>query len=124
MKLKGDYNGGTDYSVGDVVRFTDGVPYICIRGCTNIVPHDTRYWQRVGQYMDEAVLLVLDGVEMVNSRIDSLNIPTNINDEAIILKGTGDNEYLITVDDSGETPELSVELIEEEEQNEEESAGD
>ena len=112
MKLKGDYDSGTSYSVGDVVRFTDGVPYINIKASTGIVPHNTRHWQRVGQYMDEAVLLVLDGVEMVNGRIDDLNIPTNINDEAIILKGTGDTEYLITVDDSGDTPELSVELIE------------
>ena len=109
MKLKGDYNPGTAYVVGDVVRFTDGVPYINIKGCTGEVPHNTAYWQRVGQYMDEAVLLVLDGVEMVGGKI-----PTNNNDEAIVLKGTGDNEYLITVDDSGDTPELSVELIEDE----------
>ena len=110
MKLKGDFDSSASYSVGDVVRFTDGVPYINIKPCTGIVPHNTRHWQRVGQYMDEAVLLVLDGVEMLDGKI-----PTNINDEAIVLKGAGDNEYLITVDDSGETPELSVELIEEEE---------
>ena len=41
-------------------------------------------------------------------------IPTNISQDAITLKGTGDNEYLITVDDSGDTPDLVVTLITEE----------
>ena len=40
-------------------------------------------------------------------------IPDNINDEAITLS-TATANYLITVDDSGETPELEVTAIEEE----------
>jgi hypothetical protein len=38
-------------------------------------------------------------------------IPRNINDEAITLKDSSDNEYLITVDGSGDTPELVVTAI-------------
>ena len=40
-------------------------------------------------------------------------IPDNISDDAITL-AAGDDEYLITVDTTGETPELAVTLIEEE----------
>lgn len=41
----------------------------------------------------------------------SASIPGNINDEAITLKDSSDNEYLITVDASGDTPELVVTAI-------------
>ena len=41
-------------------------------------------------------------------------IPTNIDDEGITLK-SGDNEYLVSIDASGDDPEVVATLIEEEE---------
>ena len=110
MKLKGDWDSTVTYSVGNVVRFTDGNIYHLQRPCdAGVPPVNTLYWGMLGQDLAAAVCLILDAVEMVMAKV-----PTNINDEAIVLKGTDDAEYLVTVDDSGETPELSVELIEEE----------
>lgn len=110
MKLKGDWSGGTTYNVGEMVRYTDGVFYWLQKPCdAGVHPVDTRYWGKVNQTTAEAAGLIMDGLESV-----LVKIPTNINDEAITLKGTGDTEYLVTVDDSGDTPELEVTLIEEE----------
>lgn len=109
MKLKGAYNGETTYSVGDVVQFEDGVAYLLNKPCkAGTPPVKTLCWTRLTQPLQEVVGLIMDA-------IGTLNIPQNISDEAITLKGSEDNEYLITVDDSGDTPELEVTLIEEEE---------
>ena len=48
-------------------------------------------------------------------------VPLNINSEAIVLSGTSPNEYIITVNDEGETPELDVTLIEPEAETQEEA---
>ena len=48
-------------------------------------------------------------------------IPLNINSEAIVLSGTSPKEYIITVNDEGEAPELDVTLIEPEAGAEEEA---
>ena len=59
--------------------------------------------------------LILDAEAAAKAYVDS-----KISDDAIVLAGTTtpENEYLITVDDSGLTPELAVELIEPEEEAE------
>ena len=116
MKLKGDYSGGTTYSVGDVVRYTDGEIYHLQKPCkAGTTPVDTFFWSRVEQVVAQCVKLILDGIDMAVAQAEAA-IPQNISDEAITLKGTGDAEYLITVDDSGDTPELAVTLIEDEEE--------
>lgn len=133
MKLKGDYSGGTSYNVGDVVRFTDGNVYHLQRPCgAGVPPVNTLYWGRVNQDLQDAVTMVLDMEEGDVTLEDDLNqttagkkaldahqgkvlkemIPDNISADAITLKDSSDNEYLITVDASGETPELVVTLIE------------
>lgn len=164
MKLKGDYSGETSYSVGDVVRFTDGNVYHLQKPCTaGVPPVNTRYWGRANQALEDAVIMVLDMEEGDVTLEDDLNqstggkkaldahqgkvldenkldkskvyndldktaegfaldarqgkalkdlIPNNISAEAITLKDQSDNEYLITVDASGESPELVVTLIE------------
>ena len=140
MQLKGSYSAETSYSVGDVVMFDDGFAYELKHPATaGIPPVDTRYWARTSQIIGEVVKLCLDAIAMADSNdvkvedklnstskvnalsakqgkvlkdtIDGLSIPTNINDESIVLT-SGSNEYLITVDTTGETPELAVELIE------------
>ena len=107
MKLKGDWDSGTSYSVGDVVRYTDGVIYHLQNPCAaGITPLDTLYWGKADSMTAQAALFALDVADAV---------PKNISDEAITLK-TETAEYLITVDDSGDTPELAVTEIEEEEE--------
>ena len=102
MKLKGDWSNGTTYDVGDVVRY-EGVCYYMYKTCAaGISPHDTLYWGRTGQQ------------EILSMMVDILNaIPDNINGEAITLS-TETADYLVTVDDSGDTPELTVTAITEE----------
>lgn len=103
---KGAWDAGTTYDTGDVVYFTDGFVYFLQKPCdAGITPANTLYWGKLGQEAAEVLMILRSVLE---------KIPTNINDEGIVLKGTEDAEYLITVDDSGETPELAVDLIEEE----------
>ena len=123
MKLRGDYDGLVTYNVGDVVRYTNGDVCILEHPCkAGVPPIDTHYWGKASKETTETVSLILDAIEIAGdaaqAKIEeiSADIPKNISEEAITLKGTGDAEYLITVDDSGETPDLSVTLIEDEEE--------
>ena len=105
MKLKGNYDSGTSYSVGDVVKCSDGFFYYLFKTCAaGTTPTDSLYWNRLEEPLAGCAEMLFDTL---------LSIPKNINDEAITLK-TDDGEYLITVDDSGDTPELAVTKIEEE----------
>lgn len=109
MTLKGDWDSGTSYSVGDVVRY-DGIIYHLQYACAaGITPKDTAFWGRLSADAEQAASFALDVMAL---------IPANISDEAITLK-TDDGEYLVTVDDSGDDPELAVTKVEEEEEEEE-----
>jgi hypothetical protein len=117
MNYKGDYAGGTSYSVGDVVVYTDGVAYQKIKASgAGITPHDVRIWQRVPQPMQDVIKMFNGMLKSISSGLVELEgmIPRNISDEAITLKDDSDNEYLITVDASGDTPELVVTAVTEE----------
>lgn len=105
MKLKGDYSPGTSYSVGDVVRYTDDIIYYLFKSCAAGTPcTDSLYWNRLEEPFATSAKYALDVLEKV---------PNNISDDAITLS-TETADYLITVDDSGDTPELAVTAIEEE----------
>lgn len=105
MKLKGTWDGETTYDVGDVVAHEDGFVYYLREPCAaGIAPVDTLYWSKLEQTLAQAALFVLD---------IAASIPKNVSDDAISLK-TDDGEYVITVDDSGDTPELVVTAVEEE----------
>lgn len=107
MNYKGAYGSGSSYSQGDVVVYTDGVAYVAISAAAaGITPHEERCWARVVQPMQ-------DVVQILFSALGTLKIPDNISDDAITLS-TETADYLITVDDSGDTPELEVTAIEEE----------
>ena len=111
MKLKGDFSAGTSYSVGDVVRWENGDIFQLLKPCdAGTTPVNTLYWGKILGPIAEVIYMVIDYVAEFAAKI-----PTNIDDEGIVLKGTEDAEYLITVDDSGDTPELDVALIESEE---------
>lgn len=110
MKLKGIYSADESYNIGDVVLY-DGVVYHlqkpAIPGAT---PKETLCWGRLNQPLAEAVMLILDGVDMARDEIEKYFL----NDQTLLLKtGEGDSEttYAITVDDSGDTPELAVEEV-------------
>ena len=109
MNYKGAYDGTETYSAGDVVIYSvDGIAYEAIEAvAAGVTPHEERCWARVVQPMQDVATLLY-------SALGTLSIPDNINDEAITLK-TDDGEYLITVDDSGDTPDLAVTEITEEE---------
>lgn len=109
MNYKGVWDSGTDYSAGDVVVFTDNVAYVAVKDPpAGAIPHDTHFWNRVDQPFQETVIMFKGMFESIAN-----SVPKNIDDQGITLK-TDDGEYLITVDDSGETPELEVTAIEEE----------
>lgn len=99
MNLKGDYNPSTSYSEGDVVRFQEA-GYVAKESTQGNPPTKDSIWRRLDQDLWDVVDMILDVAAL------------NVTDESIVLKGT-DGEYLITVDDSGDTPELAVEEIEE-----------
>lgn len=115
MKLKGTYSDLITYDVGDVVIFSDDdVVYHLQKPCTaGTKPKDTRFWNKTDERTAEIVRFIRDAVTEMKAEIED-EIPDNINDEAITLK-TDDGEYLITVDDSGDTPDLAVTEITEEE---------
>lgn len=112
-KLKGDWNGTTTYDVDDVVRWTNGEIYTLLKPCdVGTAPTDTLYWGKILHTGIAGVISMM--VDIQNSIAEiAQTIPTNIDDEGIVLK-TGDNEYLINVDDSGKEPEVVATLIEEE----------
>ena len=100
MTLKGDYSAEVTYSAGDVVRYGD-MGYVAKESVTGIPPTMDLYWRRLDQDLWDVVDMILDVAAL------------NVSDTAISLKGESETEYLITVDESGETPELSVTAIEE-----------
>ena len=108
MKLKGNYDSGTSYSVGDVVLCSDGYFYYKFKDCpAGTTPTDSLYWNR----LEEPFATM---AEMIKSYVDGVaaTVPKNISDDAITLT-SGDDEYLITVDASGDDPELAVTKVEE-----------
>lgn len=104
MNLKGDYNPATEYNVGDVVRFSGMAFVLSNPADAGTPPNYDKAWTRLNQNMWDVVDLILDTAAL------------NVTDEGIILKGTTDpdNKYYVSVDDSGLTPEIAVDLIEEE----------
>lgn len=109
MKLKGEWDSGTSYDIGDVVRYSDGVCYVKQQDCAaGITPQETLYWGRTHE--QEILSMMVDIMNSISTVASS--IPDNISNEAITLS-TETADYLITVDDSGDTPELTVTAIEE-----------
>ena len=138
MKLKGAWVGDTTYDVGDVVRYSNGDVCILQKPCkAGVTPMDTKFWGKADDTTTAIVNIAMDAIELADSNDpeleDDLNqstagkkaldahqgkvlkemIPTNIDANSISLS-TETGEYLITVDDSGDTPELTVTAIPEE----------
>ena len=103
MKLKGNYNGDSSYSVGDVVLCSDGYFYYLFKPCAaGTTPTDSLYWNRLEGHLADCADMIMSMASSIEAKI-----PTNISDEAISLK-SGDDDYIITVDASGDNPDLVV----------------
>ena len=114
MKLKGNYSSEVSYDIGDVVLFTDGFVYHKqYPGGAGIPPTDTSVWGKVNQALAEAILMVIDGIDISNSDdVSPSDIPSNISDTAILLNSSTEDstkQFLITVDDEGEITATEVE---------------
>jgi len=116
VNLKGEWNDFTPYSQGDVVRYSDNKFYIALKDVQGYPCADSLRWNPLPSPLSECAKMCMDVMDSLSAVMESLSerIPANISDEAITLK-TETAEYLITVDDSGDTPELAVTAIEEEE---------
>jgi len=117
MKLKGDWSSEASYDVDDVVRWENGEIHHLQSACpVGTVPIDTMYWGKILGPISQVISMMIDLMNSTNTAVAALaeTVPTNINDESIVLK-SGDNEYLISVDATGDTPEVIAELIEPEE---------
>ena len=106
MKYKGAYSDEVSYNVGDVVIYTDGVPY-CLQA-TAVVgtkPHDTLYWDRMLGPVADCVVLFHDMFSGLLSDVSETKgiVDTVIFDsKTIILDSSTESstkKYAITVDD-------------------------
>lgn len=71
MNYCGNYNAGTSYNVGDVVVYTDGVPYILLKAApAGTSCHDTLYWNRVQAPLSDAVLMFHTMLTNINTAIE------------------------------------------------------
>ena len=138
MKLKGAWDAETTYDVGDVVRYSNGDVCVLQHPCkAGITPLENRFWGRADGVTTQIVNIAMDAIELADGNDPELEndltqttagkkaldahqgkvlkemIPGNISNEAITLS-TETADYLITVDDSGDTPELVVTAITEE----------
>ena len=85
MKLKGSYKPGINYSVGDVVMYTDGVVYhLQYSAPAGTPPVDTRYWGRANQPIQDIVSIVLDALD-----IESVNNIKLVNNLTTTSAGKG-----------------------------------
>ena len=117
MNLKGDYSGEVTYSVDDVVRWENGDIFVLQKPCAaGTAPVCTRYWGKILGETALCISLMVDMSNAFNTAIESVaaTVPTNVGEESIVLK-SGDNEYLVSVDATGDSPEVIAELIEPEE---------
>ena len=96
MKLKGVYDAETTYSVGDVVKFTDGgVYHLQYPATAGTPPVNSRCWGRLDQRLAEAVCLILDALEIALAAVDT----HFIDDKTLVLNTEGGTKYAVTVDD-------------------------
>ena len=116
MKFKGAYSSDVSYDVGDVVAY-DNAGFRKVNPCPDgTVPINDRYWMRLDQQMWDVIGMILDSQEAaIDAATDAATaiINSRITEDSIALS-TETGDYLITVDDSGDTPELEVTAIEEE----------
>lgn len=101
MELKGAYNSGTSYNVGDVVTFNGAVYHLQKPADAGTEPVNTLHWGRLDQELAEAVKLIMDASAMAQNELDKFFI----DDKTIVLGSSTESSnkrFAITVDDEGE----------------------
>ena len=100
MKYKGAYDSTASYSVGDVVVYTDGIPYFLQNpasagtGC-----HDTHCWNPLNEEARDMVIMFHDYLNSIAGIVNTMLF----DEKTIILASStedSDKRYAITVDDS------------------------
>ena len=103
MKYKGAYDASTSYSVGDVVVYTDGIPYFLQNpasagtGC-----HDTHCWNPLNEEARDMVIMFHD---FLNGLAETKAIADTVifDEKTLILSSStesSDKKWAITVDDT------------------------
>ena len=115
MKLKGNFSAAASYNVGDIV-VDGGVAYYKYQSgeVKSTSPVDTHEWKLLHQPLADAVLLMMDAIGIAGDNAKTEVEKYFINDQTLILKaGEGEDEksYAVTVDATGDTPELAVEEV-------------
>lgn len=130
MTLKGDYNGLTSYSIGDVVGFQDVFYLMNKTAPAGTPPTDTLYWERLGKMPSIAAKFASD-TGLTGKLVNGLSQATpgkaldakqgkvlkemilgiSPDEKTLVLASStasSTKKFAITVDDSGE---LSVDDI-------------
>jgi len=89
MVLRGDYEPGTTYGVGDAVRYTDGVFYHMLKAApAGTPPTDTLYWNRMSQDQAEVSQKILDMEKQIPAEpTDGLKASDVMNNLTTTTKG-------------------------------------
>lgn len=84
MVLKGTYAAGTSYSIGDIVKYTDGVFYHLQKtAAAGTPPTDTNFWQRCDQTMAEAAKMAMDAAGNITVPSLANNLTTTASGKAL-----------------------------------------
>lgn len=123
--FKGNYDSGTDYSVGDVVIFDDGERAVYTmqhNAPPGQPPTNSLYWGRVGQPLSECILNMQDALDQIPAVIETVAAEAVaealgqyfVDDKTLILASStedSDKKFAITVDDEGDIG--AAEVVEE-----------
>ena len=69
MNYKGAYAAGTSYSVGDVAVYEGAAYELFAAAAAGTKPHDTHYWRRVSQPMQDNIMLFYSMLNTMNTTI-------------------------------------------------------
>ena len=110
MNYKGEFSRSVNYNPGDVVVYTDGVPYCLAKpAAMGTTPHNTLYWSKMVGGLADVVILFHDmftGLLAADAVAAETTMVVNsmlFDDKTIVLKSStedSDKVYAITVDDS------------------------
>ncbi len=136
--MKGDYSNATQYSVGDLVRFNDGMWYTLVKAApAGTPPTNTLYWQKqpaeirfLMSLINDTVAVVAaaaadldDALDKLDGRVDDLEeadtslderldtIEGQLNDKVLLLNSStveSEKQFAITVDDEGDLAATEV----------------
>lgn len=106
-----DYDGNASYKVNDLVKY-NGVLYRCQVACKGIVPTNTTYWEKIGEYSSLAdavaghtqnIKVLTDTTGALSTKVDNVIAKTDSNTAAI-----SNEAYTRATADSALSNQISV----------------